>query len=143
MARLGSACALLGLLFIPFSVGCSNSGTQGLPLSVGNPGGTGNTVTDNHGTGGALAYVAQSTAAVLSTSVLANLLKSCGNSVIDANEQCDDGNTYGGDGCSKTCQLENPNEWDCPKPRGPGVSIARRMWGRQTQQPRSLRRRQY
>jgi cysteine-rich repeat protein len=30
----------------------------------------------------------------------------CGNGVIDPGEQCDDGNTAGGDSCSSTCQLE-------------------------------------
>ncbi|MCK6547814.1 DVUA0089 family protein, partial [Myxococcota bacterium] len=30
----------------------------------------------------------------------------CGNGTIDAGEQCDDGNTTGGDGCSATCGLE-------------------------------------
>jgi len=30
----------------------------------------------------------------------------CGNSVIESGEQCDDGNTVSGDGCSATCQLE-------------------------------------
>jgi cysteine-rich repeat protein len=30
----------------------------------------------------------------------------CGDGVLDAGEQCDDGNTAAGDGCSPTCQLE-------------------------------------
>jgi len=30
----------------------------------------------------------------------------CGDGVIDASEQCDDGNLQGGDGCSVTCKLE-------------------------------------
>ncbi|HEY1549598.1 MAG TPA: myxococcus cysteine-rich repeat containing protein [Kofleriaceae bacterium] len=30
----------------------------------------------------------------------------CGNGVLDPGEQCDDGNTVSGDGCSSTCQLE-------------------------------------
>jgi cysteine-rich repeat protein len=30
----------------------------------------------------------------------------CGDTVIDAGEQCDDGNTLSGDSCSATCQLE-------------------------------------
>lgn len=33
-------------------------------------------------------------------------VSACGNGVIDAGEQCDDGNTFGGDGCSGLCQLE-------------------------------------
>jgi cysteine-rich repeat protein len=30
----------------------------------------------------------------------------CGNGVVEAGEQCDDGNTNNGDGCSSTCQIE-------------------------------------
>ncbi len=30
----------------------------------------------------------------------------CGNNMIDSGEQCDDGNTNNGDGCSSTCQTE-------------------------------------
>ena len=33
-------------------------------------------------------------------------LATCGNGVLQVTEQCDDGNTTGGDGCSATCQLE-------------------------------------
>lgn len=35
-------------------------------------------------------------------------LGDCGDSVIDAGEQCDDGNTQGGDCCSAACQFEAP-----------------------------------
>ncbi len=31
----------------------------------------------------------------------------CGNAVIEAGEECDDGNLISGDGCSSTCQLES------------------------------------
>ena len=30
----------------------------------------------------------------------------CGNGAVESGEQCDDGNTVGGDGCSSTCQAE-------------------------------------
>ena len=30
----------------------------------------------------------------------------CGNSILESLEQCDDGNTIDGDGCSSTCQIE-------------------------------------
>ena len=33
----------------------------------------------------------------------------CGNGVIEGSEQCDDHNTADGDGCSSTCQVENPS----------------------------------
>ncbi len=42
---------------------------------------------------------------------------SCGDSAINGNEQCDDGNSTGGDGCSATCQIE-PG-WTCTG-TGPG-----------------------
>jgi len=38
----------------------------------------------------------------------------CGNSVLDAGEQCDDGNDFIGDGCSNTCQVEAG--WACSTP---------------------------
>jgi cysteine-rich repeat protein len=45
---------------------------------------------------------------------LANNSPVCGNESIEAGEQCDDGNTVSGDGCSATCQLEqNPPEPIC------------------------------
>ncbi len=33
----------------------------------------------------------------------------CGNGLVETGEQCDDGNTDSGDGCSSTCQIESPN----------------------------------
>ncbi len=30
----------------------------------------------------------------------------CGNNLVNLNEQCDDGNTTSGDGCSSNCTLE-------------------------------------
>ncbi|MDO8630242.1 MAG: DUF4215 domain-containing protein, partial [Phycisphaerales bacterium] len=33
---------------------------------------------------------------------------SCGNGTVETGEQCDDGNTVSGDGCSATCQTEEP-----------------------------------
>ncbi len=36
----------------------------------------------------------------------------CGDGVIERSEQCDDGNTTSGDGCSRICQIEA--NWDCP-----------------------------
>lgn len=41
----------------------------------------------------------------------------CGNGVIDGNEQCDDGNTVSGDGCSRSCQVEA--SCSCPAPGQP------------------------
>lgn len=36
-----------------------------------------------------------------------NLAGICGNNIIEAGEQCDDGNTTNGDNCSSTCTVEN------------------------------------
>ncbi len=36
----------------------------------------------------------------------------CGDGVVERSEQCDDGNTTNGDGCSRLCQIEA--NWDCP-----------------------------
>jgi fibro-slime domain-containing protein len=43
----------------------------------------------------------------------------CGNGVLNAGEQCDDGNTVGGDGCTKICQIESG--WSCPTAGQPCV----------------------
>lgn len=40
----------------------------------------------------------------------------CGNSVLDAGEQCDDGNNSAGDGCSATCQVESGFQCTAPIP---------------------------
>jgi len=42
----------------------------------------------------------------------------CGNGVLDTGEQCDDGNTFIGDGCSNYCQIED--SWQCTDPTPPG-----------------------
>jgi cysteine-rich repeat protein len=39
---------------------------------------------------------------------------SCGNGVVETGEQCDDGNTTSGDGCSATCQLEGCDTCHAP-----------------------------
>ncbi len=41
----------------------------------------------------------------------------CGNAVLEAGEQCDDGNSEGGDGCSAACQVED--NWSCTLPVPP------------------------
>jgi fibro-slime domain-containing protein len=45
----------------------------------------------------------------------------CGDGHVAGNEQCDDGNTISGDGCSSTCALE-PG-WTCPTPGQPCTRI--------------------
>ena len=46
----------------------------------------------------------------------------CGNGVLDETEQCDDGNTVSGDGCSRICQVEN--NYDCPTAGQACVNLA-------------------
>ena len=47
----------------------------------------------------------------------------CGNGILDQSEQCDDGNSDSGDGCSRICQIEN--NFVCPTPGQPCVNMAR------------------
>ncbi|MEL7449845.1 MAG: choice-of-anchor J domain-containing protein, partial [Pseudomonadota bacterium] len=42
----------------------------------------------------------------------------CGDAILDSGEQCDDGNTADGDGCSSTCQVEDGFECTLPIPGG-------------------------
>ncbi len=46
----------------------------------------------------------------------------CSNGVIEQGEQCDDGNSFGGDGCSATCQLEDTSAWLCTNAPGSPTS---------------------
>jgi cysteine-rich repeat protein len=34
----------------------------------------------------------------------------CGNGIVEGLEQCDDGDTVGGDGCSATCQVNHSSQ---------------------------------
>lgn len=49
-------------------------------------------------------------------------LAECGNSTLNGTEQCDDGNTTPGDGCSAGCQIEA--DYLCPTPGSPCISNA-------------------
>jgi cysteine-rich repeat protein len=46
----------------------------------------------------------------------------CGDGILQRNEACDDGNTEGGDGCNRICQLEA--NWECPEPGKPCRNLA-------------------
>jgi fibro-slime domain-containing protein len=99
--------ALLSLLFGAFSgTGCGPGGTNGTGVngdsdSTGQDDGKGG----NSGRGG--------NGGIGGTIIFDN----CGNSKIDAMEQCDDGNKGNGDGCSSSCQKEG--NVDCPVPGQP------------------------
>jgi len=45
----------------------------------------------------------------------------CGDGTIERSEQCDDGNTVNGDGCSRICQIEA--NWNCPTEGKPCVYV--------------------
>jgi fibro-slime domain-containing protein len=47
----------------------------------------------------------------------------CGDGIIERNEDCDDGNTASGDGCSRICQVES--NWNCPKAGQPCENLAK------------------
>jgi cysteine-rich repeat protein len=51
----------------------------------------------------------------------------CGNGTVDGAEECDDGDTDGGDGCSATCQLENTSALcaGVPSVSGTGLDAVR------------------
>ena len=47
----------------------------------------------------------------------------CGDGVIERNEDCDDGNTVSGDGCSRICQVES--NYECKTPGQPCENLAK------------------
>ena len=47
----------------------------------------------------------------------------CGNGFVEFGEECDDGDTVGGDGCSATCQLENTSAICAGIPSTAGTAI--------------------
>ena len=49
----------------------------------------------------------------LYAAVVAWAPQTCGNSMLNTGEECDDGNTRGGDGCSAGCLIERTGFWDC------------------------------
>jgi cysteine-rich repeat protein len=48
----------------------------------------------------------------------------CGNGSAEGTEECDDGDTQGGDGCSATCQLENTSALCAGVPSQSGTALA-------------------
>jgi len=51
----------------------------------------------------------------------------CGNGVLEAGEECDDGNRVGGDGCSASCQIESAAGLCAGVPTASGVQLASRL----------------
>jgi fibro-slime domain-containing protein len=48
------------------------------------------------------------------------ILVACGDGIVEGTEECDDGNTNSGDGCTNECRIES--DWVCPVPGQPCVS---------------------
>ncbi|CAK4133280.1 unnamed protein product [Aphanomyces euteiches] len=49
----------------------------------------------------------------------------CGDGFVTWGEDCDDGNTVGGDGCSSSCRVENPYNWACLQQGQPCIQCTR------------------
>ncbi|HEY5960560.1 MAG TPA: DUF4215 domain-containing protein, partial [Polyangiaceae bacterium] len=120
MARSARIFGSIGLLFFLLAAGCSNSSSIDLTQQQG---GTGNTSTGsgigNTGNGSSIGIGKGGNSGGLSigTQGVSELARNCGNGKQDTNEQCDDGNQEGKDGCTRLCQIEVDwvcNEWGKP-----------------------------
>lgn len=116
----------VGLLSFLLAVGCSSNSDPIKPIggSGASPGvtpsGTGST--PNSSGSGSNSNPFQGKALEIDAEDNGQLSKTCGNSKIDDNEACDDGNAVGGDGCTALCQIEN--EYACETPGEACVSTA-------------------
>ena len=118
----GSSSKLSGLvvsLIFAFAMGCSNPTI----VDEGSGGAGGRTVA----TGGAFGGLGGSTGVIIVITTPDAAVDHptgpyCGDRLVLRNEQCDDGNTVGGDGCSRICQVEA--NFDCPPQGGPCVNLA-------------------
>ncbi len=61
---------------------------------------------DGSGGSGGAESTSTTSSAAMSSSSTGPVAPVCGNGIREAGEQCDDGNTTSGDGCSATCQVE-------------------------------------
>jgi fibro-slime domain-containing protein len=95
---------LLGSVLAFGGLGCQAGGTIG--PTAGNSGKNGGNGGGNNGGGGNVVVN-------LDAAVTAAKTETCGNNKEDENELCDDGNTAGGDGCTRTCQIEDG--FECPE----------------------------
>jgi fibro-slime domain-containing protein len=102
---------------------------QGGTVSEGTPSGGAGAKTSSTGAGGQGGETSESgtSTRIISTLPDAAVIDApaghCGNGRLDDGEQCDDGNTEGGDGCSRICQTES--NWDCRTPGQPCINLAR------------------
>jgi cysteine-rich repeat protein len=64
------------------------------------------------------------TTATTTSTTTTTIPVACGNGLVDGTDECDDGGTMGGDGCSAACELESVNPAVCAGiPTGSGASL--------------------
>ena len=104
---------VVSILLIALGLSCSANQTSntGLGEVDGNNGGTGNSggtagTSGSKNSGGTSGTFAVDVSQTPET-------PGCGNNMQDAGEECDDGNTDGGDGCSPACRVEA--DYVCPQ----------------------------
>jgi len=107
-----STLLLGGILVIGGGFGCQAGG------NIGDNGGgsSGNGGGGKAGSGGGIVVNLDASAVTAANS------QTCGNNQEDPNEGCDDGNSSGGDGCSRTCQVEDG--FTCPEFGKPCIKSA-------------------
>jgi fibro-slime domain-containing protein len=106
---------VLSLFLLALGLSCSANKTSDNGLTGGNgddSGGTGNSggtsgTSGSHNSGGTAGTV------VIADVSATPETPGCGNSMQDMGEECDDGNTNGGDGCSPACRVEA--DYVCPQ----------------------------
>jgi cysteine-rich repeat protein len=96
--------------FAPVAIaGCNAIAGIGVPhldRCIDDPGGSCATGAGGAGGASASSASASSTSSVAASSSTGPAQPVCGNGVLEAGEQCDDGNVTDGDGCSSHCQVE-------------------------------------
>jgi fibro-slime domain-containing protein len=108
--------APIALACLLFAAGCGS----GAPASAGPHGSGGSGGTEGGPPGGAGGGAGGSIVVPDAGPDAIGPQNKCGNGVVTGKEDCDDGNTKSGDGCSSTCQLE-PG-WVCPNPGAPCIA---------------------
>ena len=109
---------LLSGVFVVGGFGCQSGGDIGTPSGNGSGGGKG-----GNGKGGGSGSGSTGGGGITLTPITAASSQTCGNGEKNDNEQCDDGNKNGMDGCSKTCQVEDG--YECPEWGKPCVLVAK------------------
>ncbi|HEX7506880.1 MAG TPA: DUF4215 domain-containing protein, partial [Polyangia bacterium] len=91
--------------------------TNGTVIQEGSGEGSGGVIRTTVATGGVRGSGGSNTVVIVVDASLATDVHSgpyCGDGALGRNEQCDDGNTQSGDGCSRICQVEA--NYLCPQP---------------------------